>query len=78
MAAREIPEHLLARRRTVGRRIREAREDRRWSQERLAEHAELARVTVVRIELGVQAARLDHLYLIADALGIPLSHLVRE
>lgn len=78
MAPREIPEYLLARRRAVGRRIREAREGREWSQERLAEYAELSRVTVVRIELGVQSARLDHLYLIADALGVPLSHLVRE
>jgi transcriptional regulator with XRE-family HTH domain len=78
VAPREIPEHLMARRRAVGVRIREAREGRQWSQERLAEHADLARVTVVRIELGLQAARLDHLFLIADALGVPLSVLVRE
>lgn len=78
MSPHETPEHLLARRRVVGRRIREAREERRLSQERLAEHADLSRVTVVRIELGTHAARLDHLYLIADALGVPLSYLVRE
>lgn len=78
MVSRKIPEHLLQRRRVVGGRIRHAREGRRLSQERLAEASGLARVTVVRIELGLQAARLDHLYLIADALGVPLSQLVRE
>lgn len=62
----------------VGMRIRDAREELRLSQERLAERAELSRVTVVRIELGTQSARLDHLFRIADALGIALSHLVRE
>lgn len=78
MPSRDIPESLLRRRRMVGMRIRDAREELRLSQERLAERAELSRVTVVRIELGTQSARLDHLFRIADALGIALSHLVRE
>lgn len=78
MPSRDVPESLLRRRRMVGMRIRDAREELRLSQERLAERAELSRVTVVRIELGTQSARLDHLFRIADALGIALSHLVRE
>lgn len=78
MAVDPIPEHVMRRRRVVGARIREMRTARRMSQERLAEEAGLGRVTVVRIELGTQSARLDHLYLIADALGVPLSQLVRE
>jgi hypothetical protein len=32
----------------------------------------------VRIETGTASAPLDHLLLIAEALGTPLSHLVRE
>jgi transcriptional regulator with XRE-family HTH domain len=74
----QVPEHLLRRRRTVGARIRQAREARELSQEKLAELSGLGRVTIVRTELGLQSARLDHLYLIADALGVPLSHLVRD
>lgn len=73
-----IPEELLRRRRMVGARIRALREEHGISQERLAEAAGIARVTVVRIELGIQSPRLDHLFLIADALRAPLAHLVRE
>jgi transcriptional regulator with XRE-family HTH domain len=73
-----IPERVLARRRAVGEHIRQARRLVEWTQERLAERADLDRVTVVRIETGVTSARLDHLLLIADALGVPLSYLVRE
>lgn len=73
-----IPEHVLVRRRAVGVRIREVRRAMDWSQERLAERADLDRVTVVRIETGVASPRLDHLFLIADALGVPLAKLIRE
>jgi len=73
-----IPESVLRRRRAVGLRIREAREQAGMTQERLAERADLDRVTVVRIETGVASPRLDHLFLIADALGVPLRHLIQE
>lgn len=72
-----IPERVLARRRAIGVQIREAREHAGLTQERLAERADLDRVTVVRIETGVSSPRLDHLLMIADGLGVPLSHLVR-
>jgi DNA-binding XRE family transcriptional regulator len=73
-----IPDSVVRRRRAVGLRIREVREELTWSQERLAERADLDRVTVVRIETGVASPRLDHLFLIADALGVPLHRLIRE
>jgi DNA-binding XRE family transcriptional regulator len=73
-----IPEQVLQRRRAIGVQIREARERAKFTQERLAERADLDRVTVVRIETGVASARLDHLLMIANALGVPLSHLVRD
>jgi transcriptional regulator with XRE-family HTH domain len=78
VAADPISDDVLRRRRAVGLRIRELRERRQISQERLAEAAGVARVTVVRIELGLQSARLDHLFLIADALGVPLSQVIRD
>jgi transcriptional regulator with XRE-family HTH domain len=48
------------------------------TQERLAERADLDRVSIVRIETGVASPKLDHLFLIADALGVPLRQLIRE
>lgn len=74
----DIAEQVLRRRRAFGARVRKEREARKLSQERLAENAGLGRVTVVRMELGTQSTGLDHLYLIADALGISLSELVRD
>jgi transcriptional regulator with XRE-family HTH domain len=73
-----IPQRVLTRRRQIGEHIREARLARGWTQEQLAERADLDRVTVVRTETGATSARLDHLLLIAEALRTPLSHLVRE
>lgn len=58
--------------------IREARELADLTQERLAERADLDRVTIVRIETGAVSPRLDHLLMIANALGVPLSYLVRD
>ncbi|WP_052398059.1 helix-turn-helix domain-containing protein [Streptomyces sp. NRRL F-5123] len=73
-----IPAQVLARRRAIGVQIRQAREGAELTQERLAERADLDRVTIVRIETGVTSPRLDHLLMIADALGVALSYLVRE
>lgn len=73
-----IPERVLARRRAIGVQIRQAREHLGLTQERLAERADLDRVTIVRIETGVTSPRLDHLLMIADAVRVPLSVLVRD
>jgi DNA-binding XRE family transcriptional regulator len=73
-----IPEQVLARRRVIGVQIRQARELADLTQERLAERADLDRVTIVRIETGVASPKLDHLLMTANALGVPLSYLVRD
>ncbi|WP_435192754.1 helix-turn-helix transcriptional regulator [Streptomyces sp. NRRL F-5630] len=48
------------------------------TQETLAERSGLDRKTVVRIEGGTHSTLLDHLLLIARALGRPLADLVRS
>ncbi|BBB01127.1 hypothetical protein RVR_8384 [Actinacidiphila reveromycinica] len=62
----------------VGRRIRVAREERQLSQERLAELAGIGRHSVYRTELATHSPSLDHLVLIAQALGVPLTDLIRD
>ncbi|MFJ4826369.1 helix-turn-helix transcriptional regulator [Streptomyces bacillaris] len=47
-------------------------------QEGLAGRAGLDRKTVNRLEQGTTSPLLDHLLVIADALGAPLADLVRE
>ncbi|MEE4598200.1 helix-turn-helix transcriptional regulator [Streptomyces sp. DSM 41524] len=70
------PDWVIARRRAVGDRIRVARLDRNFTQERLAERAGVDRQAINRIEQGHQSPKLDTLLLLADALGMPLSALV--
>lgn len=72
------PEWVLARRRTLGDRIRFARQSRRLSQERLGELSGQDRQTINRIEQGHVSTRIDTLFRIARALDVPLSDLVRE
>jgi transcriptional regulator with XRE-family HTH domain len=48
------------------------------SQEKLAERSLVDRQTINRIEMGHHSTRLDTLLLIADALGVPLTDLVRQ
>ncbi|MFF9568520.1 helix-turn-helix transcriptional regulator [Streptomyces sp. NPDC014685] len=71
------PEWVLAHRRAIGTRIREARTARRISQERLGELAGADRQTINRIELGHVSTRIDTLMRIAAALEVPLGDLVR-
>ncbi|MEU7416667.1 helix-turn-helix transcriptional regulator [Streptomyces antibioticus] len=72
------PDWILARRRALGDRIRETRNDRKLSQEKLADLAGLDRQAVNRIELGHQAALVDNLFRIARALDVPLRDLFGE
>lgn len=72
------PDWVIARRRAIGDRIRVARLDRNFTQERLAERAGVDRQAINRIEQGHQSPRLDTLLLLADALGMPLSALLRD
>ncbi|MFG2638560.1 helix-turn-helix domain-containing protein [Streptomyces sp. NPDC048362] len=71
------PDWVLARRRLVGDRIRDARLHANLTQERLAERAGMDRQAVNRIEQGHQSPILDNLFRIADALNVPLADLVR-
>lgn len=72
-----MPDRILQQRRAIGDSIRAERKRQKFTQERLAEVAGLDRKTVNRIEQGAHATLVDHLLLIADALGVPLAELVR-
>jgi len=71
------PDWVLARRRVIGDRIRAARLYANLTQEKLAELAGMDRQTINRVEQGHQSPILDNLIRIADAIGVPLSDLVR-
>ena len=66
-----LPDWVLLQRRLIGTRLRSLRMARGWSQEQLGERAGLDRRTISSIELGSRSPLLDHLFLIADALGVP-------
>jgi transcriptional regulator with XRE-family HTH domain len=71
------PDWILQRRRIVGDRIRDARQDAGLTQEMLAELAGLDRQAINRIEQAHASPLLDNLFRIADALNVPLADLVR-
>ncbi|WP_435279195.1 helix-turn-helix domain-containing protein [Streptomyces sp. 1222.5] len=77
MPSDPLPAWVLTRRRAIGGAIRAARGTQKLSQERLGELTGLDRKTINRIEQGTHSTLLDHLLLIADVLGVPLSDLVR-
>lgn len=77
-SATPIPDDILRRRLALGERIRLAREAADITQERLAEMAGLTRVSISNIETGVHSPTVDRLMMIADAVRIPLSQLVRD
>lgn len=54
---------------TVGHNIRRLREKRGWSQEKLAEMADLDRTYVGRIERGEKSIGVENLFRLAAALG---------
>ncbi|MFJ6143137.1 helix-turn-helix transcriptional regulator [Streptomyces anulatus] len=72
------PDWVIARRRAIGDRIRAARRAAGYTQEQIALRIPMDRATYIRIEQGHSAALVDSLILIADAIGVPLSDLVRE
>ncbi|MGW9299443.1 helix-turn-helix domain-containing protein [Streptomyces cyaneofuscatus] len=72
------PAWVIARRRAIGDRIRAARQEAKLTQEQVALRIPMDRATYNRIEQGHVAALVDSLILIADAIGVPLSDLVRE
>ncbi|MGY6019627.1 helix-turn-helix domain-containing protein [Streptomyces spinosirectus] len=76
MPSDPLPPWVLARRQAIGNNVRATREAKKLSQEKLGELAGLDRKTVNRIEQGTYATLIDHLILVANALGVPLSELV--
>lgn len=70
------PDWVLARRRAVGERIRDARVHASLTQEAVALAIPMDRASYVRIELGQASPVLDTLIAIADAIGVPLKELV--
>jgi transcriptional regulator with XRE-family HTH domain len=59
----------------LGKRIRDLRQDRGWSQERLANEAGMHRTYMWGIERGVRNPSLRHLTCIAEALDCPIADL---
>lgn len=71
------PAWVLDRRRAIGDHIRSVRREANLTQEKLAELSGMDRQSINRIEQGHQAAIIDNLIRIADALNVPLADLVR-
>ncbi|MFG2747254.1 helix-turn-helix domain-containing protein [Streptomyces chartreusis] len=71
------PPWVYDRRRALGRRIRDLRIREGHTQEAFAEMTDIDRRTFQRIEAGTSDPRYGDLLRIADALGVPLSELVR-
>jgi transcriptional regulator with XRE-family HTH domain len=62
--------------RAFGWRVRQLRERKNWTQERLAEHAELDRSYIAGIEAGLRNPSLVSVWKIAKALDVTLAVLL--
>jgi len=77
-------EHTVVRKRpevvvkALGKRIRQLRSERGWSQERLAEEAGMHRTYMWGIEQGMRNPSVRHLIKLADALGLPIKDLFED
>jgi transcriptional regulator with XRE-family HTH domain len=63
---------------TYGRRIRALREDKGWTQEKLAEEAGLPRPVIGFIERAERDTGVSHVWPIAKALGVKASALFED
>lgn len=70
-----VPKRVEAVASALGKRIRELRQKRGWSQEYLAELAGTHRTYMWGIERGVRNPSLRHLAQIANALGVSIAEL---
>lgn len=59
----------------IGRRVRQLREDRGWSQSKLAREAKTNQNVISRVELGIVVPSLPTLEKIAEAFGLGLGDL---
>ena len=78
MPAEERARLVRIRRMTLASRLRALREARGWSQETLARRAGVDRSFYADLELGNHSPRVDLLWEIAAAYGVPISDLFRE
>ncbi|MFF8958854.1 helix-turn-helix domain-containing protein [Streptomyces sp. NPDC014894] len=69
---------ILARRQRIAERIRAARLHANLTQRALAERTGMDRSSYQMVEYGTVSPPLDSLLRISDAIGVPLSDLVRE
>jgi len=65
----------MSRLKLLGKNIRKYRESKNFSQEILAEKADLSREYITRIENGQKFVSLKKLFLLADILGVKFSDL---
>jgi len=72
-----MPDWVLARRREIGARIRAARQHANLTQLQLGERIGRDHRTIHRWEYAQRVPNLEDLLLIADALNVPLTDLVR-
>jgi transcriptional regulator with XRE-family HTH domain len=68
-----MPKRFEAAQKALGKRIRQLRHDRGWSQEHLANEAGIHRTYMWGIERGVRNPSLRHLTCVADALGVAIA-----
>lgn len=61
---------------SFGRHLKRMREGKGFSQQALADTADIAKLTILRIENGKNAPTLDMLFAISDALEIPFQELM--
>jgi transcriptional regulator with XRE-family HTH domain len=64
--------------RKVGRRIRELRQKKGWSQEKLAEEADLHRTYIGQVERGEKSIGVENLYRLARALSVRAGSLLPD
>lgn len=62
----------------LARNVRQARKDRGWSQEQLAERASLSSVYISQIESSLKAASIDVIELLAQAFDTAAPDLLRD
>lgn len=65
-------------RQRFGRCIRRLREDKGWSQERLAAEAQLHATYLSEVEHGKRNISIDNIAKLADALGVPIAALFED
>ncbi|MFF5703369.1 helix-turn-helix domain-containing protein [Streptomyces sp. NPDC012794] len=68
---KELPQWVLDARRVVADRVRCARIDAGWTQERLVEISGVDRSTLQRLEAGTHDTRISALLMVAHALRVP-------